>query len=133
MKKTTSKVLRSPIIECLDIMKQKKMGYKRPKYIFIFFFSIVSCYFVIFTPLTIFQICCRERCNANQMRRCYLTTFSDQFLQRLADFEPDFAFSFFFFCETVVSSLLLFRKVWPKLDPWFGFYFERSGTTQHVE
>ncbi len=42
----------------------------------------------------------------------------------MADFEPEFAYSHFFPCETFVPSLFLLRKVWPKLDSWLDVYFE---------
>ena len=133
MKKAASKVLNSSIIGSLDVQRQKKIGYKRLKYIFIFHFSVVLCYSIFSTLLTVFLIRHGGCSIADQMTGCYLTNLPSQFMQGMADFKPDFASSHFFSRLTFVLSSFLLCKVEPELNCGLDVYFDCPCIIERVE
>ena len=109
------------------------MGYRRPKYIFIFHFLVILCYFIFSTLLTVFLICRWESLNVSQMTGCYPTTLPWQFMRGFADFKLDFASSHFLPRLTVFLSSFLLRKVWSELNRYLDTYFDCPCIIERVE
>jgi hypothetical protein len=79
------------------------------------------------------QIRCGGRWNADQMTGCYLITLPQAFMRGIADFDPEYASSYFLPRETVALLALLLSRVWPDLDRWQAAYLGRADTTEQVE
>lgn len=73
------------------------------------------------------------RWNADQMTGCYLTTLPRGFMRGIADFDPEYASSYFLPRETVAPSALLLSRVWPDLDRWQAAHQERPDSIEQVE
>jgi hypothetical protein len=73
------------------------------------------------------------RWNADQMTGCYLTTLPRAFMRGIADFDPEWASSYFLPRETIQPPPLLLGRVWPDLDRWQAAHLERPDATEQVE
>lgn len=73
------------------------------------------------------------RWNSDQMTGCYLTDLPRQFMRGAADFEPDYASSYFVPRETIKPPSSLRRQVWPQLDRWRQAHLNLPGATDVVE
>jgi hypothetical protein len=79
------------------------------------------------------QIRCSGRWNADQITGYYLTTLLRAFIRGIADFDPEYASSYFLPRETVAPPALLLGRVWPDLDRWQAAYLGRADATEQVE
>jgi hypothetical protein len=50
------------------------------------------------------------------MTSCYLTTLLQAFMHGIADFDPEWASSYFLPRETIQPPPLLLKQVWPDID-----------------
>src|ERR1700722_16737489 len=66
------------------------------------------------------------RWNADQMTGCYLTTLPRAFMRSVADFSPDYEFSYNCPCKEVKPPKTLRCLVWPALDRWKRAHLRRS-------
>ena len=66
------------------------------------------------------------------MTGCYLTTLPREFMRGVADFDPEYASSYFIPRDTVRPPLHLRQQVWPDLDGWRVAHLELSSTTEKV-
>ena len=66
------------------------------------------------------------------MTGCYLTTIPREFIRGVADFEPDYASSYFLPRAAVQPPSSLLRRVWPELDRWREAHLELPGATEKV-
>jgi hypothetical protein len=73
------------------------------------------------------------RWNADQMTGCYLTTLPRAFMRGIADFDPEYASSYFLPRETVAPPAQLLSRVWPDLDRWQAAHLGRADATEQVE
>src|SRR5258706_596512 len=67
------------------------------------------------------------------MTGCYLTDLPRQFMRGMADFDPDYASSYFVPRETVEPPPSLRRQVWPQLDRWRDAHLDLPGATEVVD
>jgi hypothetical protein len=67
------------------------------------------------------------------MTGCYLTTLPRAFMRGIADFDPEWASSYFLPRDAVKPPLSLLRRVWPDLDRWQAAHLERPDATEQVE
>jgi hypothetical protein len=67
------------------------------------------------------------------MTGCYLTTIPREFIRGVADFEPDYASSYFLPRATIQPPASLLRRVWPDLDRWREAHLDFPGATEKVE
>jgi len=67
------------------------------------------------------------------MTGCYLITLPRAFIRGIADFDPEWASSYFLPRETIQPPPLLLRRVWPDLDRWQTAHLERPDATEKVE
>jgi hypothetical protein len=73
------------------------------------------------------------RWNSDQMTGCYLTDLPRQFMRGMADFEPDYASSYFIPRDTIRPPPSLRRQVWPQLDRWRQAHLDLPGASEVVE
>lgn len=73
------------------------------------------------------------RWNSDQMTGCYLTTLPRGFMRGVADFDPEYASSYFLPRDSVAPPALLLSRVWPDLDRWQAAHLERADATETVE
>lgn len=73
------------------------------------------------------------RWNNDQMTGCYLTDLPRQFMRGMADFDPDYATSYFVPRETIKPPPVLRQRIWPQLDHWRRAHLELSGASEVVE
>jgi hypothetical protein len=66
------------------------------------------------------------------MTGCYLTDLPRQFMRGVADFEPDYASSYFVPRWTIVPPLSLRQRVWPQLDRWRQAHLNLPGAIEVV-
>ena len=66
------------------------------------------------------------------MTGCYLTTLPREFMRGVADFDPEYASSYFIPRDTVRPSLHLRQQVWPDLDGWRAAHLELPSATEKV-
>jgi hypothetical protein len=64
---------------------------------------------------------------------CYLTTLPRAFMRGVADFDPDYAGSYFLPRETYLPPPSLLRRVWPDLDRWLAAHQGLSDATEVVD
>jgi hypothetical protein len=64
---------------------------------------------------------------------CYLTTLPRAFMRGVADFDPDYAGSYFLPRETCLPPPSLLRRVWPDLDRWLAAHQSLSDATEVVD
>jgi len=64
---------------------------------------------------------------------CYLTTLPRAFMRGVADFDPDYAGSYFLPRETCIPPPSLLRRVWPDLDRWLAAHQGLSDATEVVD
>jgi hypothetical protein len=67
------------------------------------------------------------------MTGCYLTELPRQFMRGMADFEPDYASSYFVPRATVKPPATLRRRVWPQLDRWREAHLDLPSASEVVE
>jgi hypothetical protein len=67
------------------------------------------------------------------MTGCYLTTLPRGFMRGVADFDPEWASSYFLPRDTVQPPPSLLRRVWPDLDHWQAAHLERLDVTEKVQ
>ena len=53
-------------------------------------------------------------------------------MRGMADFEPDFAYSYFLPRETVEPTAALLQMIWPQFDCWLAVHLELPTATQKV-
>jgi hypothetical protein len=58
------------------------------------------------------------RWNADQITGCYLITLPRAFMRGIANFDPEYASSYFLPREIVAPLAQLLSRVWPNLDRW---------------
>jgi hypothetical protein len=68
--------------------------------------------------------------NGDQMTGCYLTSLPFEFMRSTADFDPDWAGSYFRSLATVKPSPSLCRRIWPALDQWQEVHNSVSTTVE---
>jgi len=73
------------------------------------------------------------RWNADQMTGCYLTTLPRAFMRGIADFDPEWASSYFLPQETIQPPPLLLSRIWPDIDRWQAAHLERPDMSEWVE
>jgi len=64
---------------------------------------------------------------------CYLTTLPRAFMRGVADFDPDYAGSYFLPRETCIPPPSLLRRVWPDLDRWLAAHQGLPDATEEVD
>jgi hypothetical protein len=64
------------------------------------------------------------------MTGCYLTSLPFEFMRSTADFDPDWAGSYFLPRDTVKPSTALCRRIWPALDQWKEAHDSASSTVE---
>lgn len=111
----------------------------QPVYFCLFFLAltIVYCdstsyYFLLQYILAIYRSVTEVVGKADQMTGCYLTTFLRAIMRGIADFDPQWASSYFLPRDTVHQPSLS-QRVWPGLDRWQAAHLERLDVTEQVQ
>jgi hypothetical protein len=63
----------------------------------------------------------------------YLITLPRAFMRGVADFDPDYAGSYFLSRETCLPPPSLLRRVWPDLNRWLAAHQSLSDATEVVD